>query len=353
MVLYYGRRYDASSAGGRIVAVVCAKCRCEYFYELARVGSGAASAPYAIGTSGAQRSATEQAQSDLQRRLAEEAELVPCPKCWWINDELVAGYRRGIYRGATKLALGLGIAGTVVSLAAAWFISLGPVADRGALSYALIGGPAISITLAVAILLMRYLLRARVRPNRNYPQAPKLPRGSPAALIKNLTTGELEPARGMSEPEFNSAGGGGAWMDFQVGRNTLPPVCCECLAPSSPGREYRRPVRPAVEVVVPLCTACARRWTRRLWLGAGAALALTAAIGLPVLYLMQVDETVIWIAVIGLAVVAPIVGSMVAGRISEPVRVKVVDSSRGVVRLWFRNEAVPKRIFASEAASPV
>ena len=203
----------------------------------------------------AQRSATEHAQSDLQRRLAEEAELVPCPKCWWINDELVAGYRRGIYRGATKLALGLGIVGTLVSLAAGWFISLGPVADRGALPYALIGGPAISITLAAAIVVVRYLLSACVRPNRNYPQAPRLPRGSPVPLIKNRTTGELEPARATSgpEPEIDSSFGTGAWMDFQVGRNTLPPICCECLAPSAPGREYRRPVRPAVDVVVPLC----------------------------------------------------------------------------------------------------
>ena len=73
---------------------------------------------------------------------------------------------------------------------------------------------------------------------------------------------------------------------------------------------------------------------------------MTAAVGFPALYSMNLDETVFWIAVIGLAVVAPIVGSMFAGRMTEPVRVKVVDSSRGVVRLWFRNGAVPKRVFA-------
>ena len=64
-------------------------------------------------------------------------------------------------------------------------------------------------------------------------------------------TAELEPASPALEPE--PGGGSGAWIDFQVGRDALPPVCCECLAPAAPGSEYRRPVRPAVELVVPLC----------------------------------------------------------------------------------------------------
>ena len=108
-------------------------------------------------------------------------------------------------------------------------------------------------------------------------------------------------------------------------------------------------MRPAVEVVVPLCAACARRWTRRLWLGALAALGVTAAAGLPALSLLKLDDIVFWIAVVALGVVAPLVGSMVAGRMAEPVRMKVVDSSRGVVRLWFRNENVAKRVAAEGA----
>jgi hypothetical protein len=342
MLLYYGRRYDAASVGARVVGVVCEKCGCEYFYELARVGAGAASAPYAIGSAGAERSAKQQARKDLDRRLTEEAELVPCPKCRWINEELVAGHRRGRYRGATTLAVGLGVVGILASLAGAWFVSLGPAADRGALPYFLIGGPAVSIALAAAVLLLRYLLRARIRPNRHHPQPPRLPHGSPAALVPNRANGQLEPADPAPEP----GGRAGAWIDFQVGRNSLPPICCQCLASAAPGSEYRRPVRPAVDLVVPLCAPCAHRWTRHLWLGALAALALTAGVGLPALLLIKLDEIVFWMAVVGLGIVAPVVGSMVAGRMAEPVRVKVVDSSRGVVRLWFRNEDVSKRVAA-------
>ena len=78
---------------------------------------------------------------------------------------------------------------------------------------------------------------------------------------------------------------------------------------------------------------------------------MTAAVGFPVLLLIKLDEIVFWMVAIGLGAVAPVVGSMIAGRMAEPVRVKVVDSSRGVVRLWFRNENVPKQV-AAHAATP-
>src|SRR4051812_32296031 len=159
MVFYYGKRFDSASVGTRLVEVVCDQCGCAYFYELARVGRGSASAPYAIGSTGAARSATEQAQRDLGQRLEEEAELVPCPKCQWINDDLVLGYRRGRYRGWTKFAAGLGLVGTVASLFGAWFLSIGPEADRGGVPSFLIGGPAVSIAMAGFLLLVRHLLR--------------------------------------------------------------------------------------------------------------------------------------------------------------------------------------------------
>ena len=348
MVFYYGKRFDSASIGARLVAVVCDKCGCEYQYELARVGSGAASAPYTIGSASAAQSATEKARQDLDRRLGEEAELVPCPKCHWINEELVAGYRRGRYRGWTKLAGGLGLVGTLAAMVGAWFVSTGPAADRGALPYFLFGGPTISITIAGLILLMRHLLRSRIQPNKDYPLVPRLPHGSPAALLRNPATGELEPAGPTPQP----GGGDGAWMDYQVGRSTFPPLCCECLAPAAPRSAYRRPVRPAVELVVPLCAPCARRWSRRMWLGVLVALGLSAVVGLPVMLALKLDEVVFWLTIGGLGIVIPILGAMVAGRLAAPVRVKVLDSSRGVVRLWFRNETFPKQVAADENVRP-
>jgi hypothetical protein len=344
MVIYYGKQFHSASIGARLVEVVCDKCGCEYQYELARVGSGAASAPYTIGSARAANSAAEQARGDLNRRLAEEAELVPCPKCHWINEELVSGYRRGRYRGWTKLAAGLGLVGTLASMLGAWFVSTGPAADRGALPYLLIGGPTISIALAGLILLMRHLLRSRIQPNRDYPLAPRLPHGTPTALLRNPATGAIEPAG----PVPPSGSGDGAWMDFQVGRGEFPPLCCDCLTPATPRAAYRRPLGPAVELVVPLCAACSRRWSGRMWLGVAIALAVTAAVGLPVLLALKLDEVVFWMTVAGLGIVIPIIGAMVAGCLAAPVRVKVVDVPRGVVRLWFRNEDFPRQAAADK-----
>lgn len=113
MVLYYGKHIEAAQVGGRVARVVCDRCGCEYFYELTRIGTGSETAPYGIGTAGATRRAKKQSRRDLQRRLAREAELVPCPKCHWINEHLVWGYRLGRYRHMAVVACAVGVCGTV------------------------------------------------------------------------------------------------------------------------------------------------------------------------------------------------------------------------------------------------
>ena len=339
-MFYHGRHFHSASIGSRLVEVICERCGCEYLYELARVGSGSETAPYGIGSKAAARSADEQAKRDLNRRLADEAELVPCPKCQWINGDLVSGYRRGRYRRWSRFAAGLGIVGTVGSLIGAWYLSIGPAADRDALPYFLIGGPVVFLGIAGSILLSVSLFRKRIQPNRDYPLSPKLPPGSPRPLIRNQSTGELEPVAVTAGPDPMI----GAWIDYQVGRSELPAICCECLAPSEPRSAYRRPLQPAVELVVPLCSGCARRWTRRGWLGALAAIVVLAAVSLPVLILLKLDEIIFWMAVFCLFTFGPAIMAMIAGQAGAPVRVKEVDGARGVVLLWFRNEDFKKQV---------
>src|SRR5271168_4267520 len=97
-VHYHAKVINAERVGGRIVRVACTRCGCEYFYKFTRIGIGSTQAPYGLGVDRATRKANQKAQKDLDRRLASEAELVPCPKCHWINDDLVVGCRRGSYR---------------------------------------------------------------------------------------------------------------------------------------------------------------------------------------------------------------------------------------------------------------
>jgi hypothetical protein len=356
MIPYYSRKFDAASVGVRLVNVLREKCRCIYYYELARIGSGSASAPYAIGSKGAARRSTEQAGEDLERRLAEEAELVPCPRCHWINEVLVSGYRRGRYRSWGKLAAGIGCVGTIIPLLIAMVLSNGPAADRGAVPYFLVGGPSISISLAALLFFGRNWLRSRIDPNKGFPHPPtKLPRGSPTPLIKNPTTGELEAVRPKRSQDpladewvdFQAGreeSSADEWVDYQIGRSQLPPACTDCLSPSNPQSADRRTLFQAVVLVLPRCASCARRRKRAMWKNSVITLSLTMAVAIPVMSALKVDEIVFWVCVAGLGSVVPLIGIIVGDRLTTPVRVKLVDRSRGIVRLWFRNEDYRKLI---------
>src|SRR4051794_16708489 len=126
MVFYFSKRFDATQVGGVVVSVTCDRCGCEYFYELTRTAEGTGTAPYGLGAAAAARTAQENAESAMLQRLTTEADLVPCPQCHWINEELVLGYRQGQYRGFRLAAIVIGAVGTVGSLVGAWFISIGP-----------------------------------------------------------------------------------------------------------------------------------------------------------------------------------------------------------------------------------
>ena len=47
------------------------------------------------------------ARKDLARRLERESEMVPCPKCQWVNEDLIARYRRRKYRPLAWITLAI------------------------------------------------------------------------------------------------------------------------------------------------------------------------------------------------------------------------------------------------------
>jgi hypothetical protein len=344
MLFYYGREYKSALVGKRLIPVRCDRCGCEYYYELARVGSGNATAHYGIGSKRAERAAEERARLDLNRRLERDAELVPCPRCQWTNEELVERYRRNRYRGWWQAVAAVGSVGTIISLLVAWFLSLGPAADRGAVPFFLASGPAISLTAAASILLARSWLRGRIQPNRDHPLPPSVPHGSPPPLIANPTTGELE----VAGPPPLARGAAGEWIEFQIGRNRLPPLCCECLD-AAPADSYRYPVAPAVELAVPVCSTCSRRRTRRMWLVGLTAFGVTAAAGLLWFVAAQPDELTFWVVSVLLGGLGPLTALTVAYIATSPVRVKVVDASRGILRLRFRNDEYASAVAGLDA----
>src|SRR5690242_15731697 len=105
MFVYVSRTFTTTVVGRRWEKVTCEKCQAEFHYELVRIGVGSSSAPYYIGQDSARQRASGTAQRNLDKRLAREAELVPCPKCRWVNQDLIRRYRRSLYRAGPWLSL--------------------------------------------------------------------------------------------------------------------------------------------------------------------------------------------------------------------------------------------------------
>ena len=333
MVPYWGKRVASEHVGLRLVPVKCMKCGCEYFYELSRIGIGSRTAHYWIGKASAARSAHGQSQRDLARRLALEAELVPCPKCNWINDDLVYGFRLGRYRRFGMFAFGVGFIGTVGSLIGAWFISIGPAADRAALSYFLFGGPILFILLASGMILLRNWMRCRIQPNRDFPLPPKLPTGSPPALIWDEKSGELTPVNPGHPQDCIT----NDWHDFQIGRHELPLLCCDCLQVTDTEHGYKRQITPTMELVIPRCADCARiakqRFRRIWWITVALGLLIMCIVMMP----LRLESAEFWIIIGVSLLISFALASFVASIMTAPVKVAGGDGSRGVIRLRFNN----------------
>src|SRR3954447_1776401 len=98
MLIYAGKNFTSSIAGKRIDTVVCEKCSTTFYYQLTRTGVGKASAPYFLGQGAAAKRAQKTAEKNLAKRLADEGEMVPCPRCNWVNFDLIQRYRLRKYR---------------------------------------------------------------------------------------------------------------------------------------------------------------------------------------------------------------------------------------------------------------
>ena len=108
------KTFSSNTAGKTCARVTCDKCDCTYYYQLSRVGTGSSTAVYGIREAAAGCAAEDDSVKNLAERLSSEAELVSCPSCHWINDELIRGFRQGKYNGL--LATGVFVAAVGVAI---------------------------------------------------------------------------------------------------------------------------------------------------------------------------------------------------------------------------------------------
>lgn len=329
-MLFHIREYHTSSVGSRTVSVKCVQCGCDYFYTLVRVGYGTAGVYFGLRKAAATRTAEARARIDQERRLGDEAEVVPCPRCGWINEELVARFLRGRCRGLGGMAFRAAVLGIVFTLPGWLYVFLGPAADREAILYASIGILSFWLGAAGVILAVRAWRRRSVRPGRSDLLTTALPRGRPPALVVNPATGRLETV-GPERPYGNVCNDG--CLELQIGRQTFPPVCCQCLRPTPPWVPYQLTVALRLVLAVPFCPDCARhRGRRRRAIGLVTIGAVLAA-GAGLLFALGLEPY----KFLAVCLVAPLAALFVANRATAPMLVKAVDLPRGVLRLRFRN----------------
>jgi len=195
MRLYFSKAFFAEPVEGSVVRVVaCEKCSTAFGYELKRVGFGSASAPYYLGQKSAKLRAERKAQKHLARQLACDVEMVPCPKCRWVNVAAIKAYRKPRYKSWGLIALFPFLVALVVASPMLAFISLVQWVDHPVLWYVLYG--VIALLLIAGMLLMALMIWVEwewnrwVDPNQwvDGQRQPVVPPNTPSAMLVEQTS---------------------------------------------------------------------------------------------------------------------------------------------------------------------
>ena len=327
---------ESSAVGSRLVRVQCDKCGCEYFYELARVGSGQAHAPYAIGTRIALRRAEERAQRDLAKRLENDAELVPCPKLR--VDQRGAGLaippgslsRVGDLRGVHRLP-----GNQHRARSCAWFLSIGP--RRTARRRAVLAGSGSDdldcrrSARAASPHLAQEPNPAEIGPIRSpqncHPEGQMHCWRTERAV--SSTVQFRRPCKGTRLANGStSRSADRRFLHFavfvSVNRNPGPGAAIQCSE--------------VAVLLVPFCSRCAHEWKLRVWLVGLIAFGAVGRTCVRGAAAPKLDPLAFWVSFVLVCGATPLLAAGVAYRLTTPVRVKSADASRALARLWFRSE---------------
>lgn len=335
---FHWKTFTATATGRRVEAVTCGQCGCAFRYELVRTGEGRAAALYGLFQGAAQRRADRAAERDLAKRLAREAEMVPCPDCRWVNRDLIERYRRRRYGvGAMWILLVMilcGVGGPLVMALAREQLGIRSETPRTVALWMLCAG----VLAPVVVSLVQGVLRRRIDPNRTYPRAPVVPPGTPPALVDRV---DEQTGWSVLEtvPSVADAGGSGEWAVYRMGQVTFPATCCVCLAPKQTVYGSPLQLNSWDAVPVPLCRACARRLRWRWWgVALGVAAVMTGAAYVAAISIHGLDSMGRWMTGGLLAFFGTIVGwAVVPNWACRPYRVKMIDADRRILRFAARN----------------
>jgi len=175
--------FSAITAGATWQNVQCEKCKKHYHYPLVREAKASVRAAYGIRQGAAEERAAKTAQYKLMKLLEQGVEIVPCPSCGWVQQDMIREARRRTARWLIYLAALCFIAGLALAmyplgeLLSVTDPEVTPAEKTRAIVGLLIGTGA-----AVALLIVRRMLQSTVNPNSHYPKPPEPIPGMPAGI---------------------------------------------------------------------------------------------------------------------------------------------------------------------------
>lgn len=89
MFFYFWTDVTASAEGQAVRQVDCVNCRMRYQYPISKGVDRYAHVPFMLGVGRAKRKAKKQAEAALAHHLYEYPHPVPCPKCYYIQPDMV------------------------------------------------------------------------------------------------------------------------------------------------------------------------------------------------------------------------------------------------------------------------
>ena len=334
--------------GSAVHEETCEACGQPFRYTLTRQAQGVSVSLYWTFMKTAKARAQKDAEKRLARMLRTDADLVPCPKCRHVNQSLIAAYRSARYRGLTQkgfLLLGTGV--VAGSLVYPFSDAIGAHPRMGINELA-IACAAFPMMAGLALLLLAYLLRSTVNPNRR-PGRPDVPIGTPPAEMPVKTPNRPYPkwvAVPSVEPTKALAG---QWAFFRAGQLIFPPLCCQCLGP--PDGILKPAIGGKKLIAAPICRHCQRRITHALRLATAVTLVGAVAIGLITSWRLEEKRGHYGMAMgIAVGTIAFLIGlAILQNKPNGAYRLKFADISRGVLKIRFANPAYTALIIRDQA----
>jgi hypothetical protein len=337
MLIYVGKTFTSTATGVVVKDISCEQCGERFYYQLARVGTGRGTAPYYLGQNSAAARAQRAAEADLALKLRTECELVACPHCGHIQQQMIQVLRGRSYRSLIMWSWLLPAIGLFFTGLIAFFQRQSrPYRFWDDFTPYLVAATIFLAFLPLFLGLRKWLLSREKWLQRLLEVAPPalLPDGPPD-INGNV------PLRPAPRKEA-SADKADEWVTLPVLRMSLPPICCECLQPATTVYSTPFKANENSDSEVPLCENCLReinwRWWKTLGLTIITCLALASFIPILPIWSRKTDELGRWMLAGIFALFSTIIAAaMFPSWWTKPHQMRIVDAQRGIVRMRFRN----------------